>query len=123
MTATIENYLEAILIISKESGAARSVDIARFLNVSKPTVHKATHYLKENGLIFQEPYGGLSLTENGLKEARRVYKRHEMLKRFLTEVLNVSEDAAERDACRMEHAVSAETIGKIEGYLKKNEDK
>jgi len=118
MTATIEDYLEAILILSDEDGEARSVDVANFLRVSKPTVHKTTHYLKEQGLIVQRPYGGLILTDEGRAQSKRVLAKHETLKRFLTEVLQVAEQTAEADACRMEHAVSAETLKKIKEYMK-----
>lgn len=113
LSPATENYIEAILILSKNTGCARSIDIAKLLNVSKPTVHKATHALKDQGLISQQPYGDISLTPAGEAAAKNVLIRHEEIKKFLINVLKVDEETAEIDACKMEHAVSLETMQKI----------
>lgn len=96
----------------------RSIDIARALGVSRASVNKSLGFLKESGLIEHEHYGDVKLTEAGLRAARQVRARHNLLKLFLIDVLKVSPDTAEQDACRMEHAISRETVDKLEQYLK-----
>ncbi len=119
ISASKQDYLETILDFSSESGQARSIDIARTLGVSRASVNKSLGALKESGLVEHEHYGDIRLTEKGLKLARAVRARHNALKLFLTSVLGVEEETAERDACRMEHAISRETAAKLEDYLKK----
>lgn len=119
ISASKQDYLETILDFSSESGQARSIDIARTLGVSRASVNKSLGALKESGLVEHEHYGDIRLTEKGLKLARAVRARHNALKLFLTSVLGVDEETAERDACRMEHAISRETAAKLEDYLKK----
>ncbi len=119
ISASKQDYLETILDFSAESGQARSIDIARTLGVSRASVNKSLGALKESGLVEHEHYGDIRLTETGLRMARAVRARHNALKLFLVSVLGVSEETAERDACRMEHAVSRETADKLEEYLKK----
>ena len=111
-----EMYLETIYLLEK-TGKIRSVDIARKLNVSKPSVNKAVNNLKELGYITQETYGDIHMSETGRAIAASIYDRHETLTRFLHEVLHVSFEVAENDACKMEHMVSEETLQKIKEYL------
>lgn len=104
-----ENYLEAILMIKKEKGYCRSIDVANLLNFSKPSVSVAMKNLRENGYITVEEEGHLVLTDKGHEIAVKVYERH----RFLTEWLmhiGVSPATASADACRMEHVISEETF-------------
>ena len=109
LTPSSEDYLEAIYRLADEHDAVRSVDIADHLNVSKASVNKAVHVLKDAGLIDHAHYGQIHLTEAGRKRAADISQRHRMLKRFLTEVLQIDEKTAEEDACRMEHAISEQT--------------
>jgi len=119
LSASKQDYLETILDFTAEAGQVRSIDIARALGVSRASVNKSLGVLKESGLIEHEHYGDVKLTEKGLKAARQVRSRHNTLKLFLTDVLAVSEEIAEQDACRMEHAICRETATKLEDYLKK----
>lgn len=112
-----EDYLEAMLLLSDDQDKVRSVDIADHLNVSKASVSKAIGILKQSGLINHDYYGLIHLTPEGKIRAREIMQRHTMLKRFLTEVLHIDEETAERDACKMEHAISAETKEKWLQYL------
>lgn len=112
LTPSSEDYLEAILELSNQDNTVRSVDIASHLQVSKASVNKAMGVLRDMGLIEQAHYGQIHLTEQGHTRAREVLHRHTMLKRFLTEILHISDETAERDACRMEHAISDETRNK-----------
>lgn len=113
-----EMYLETILLLEK-NGKVRSVDIAKNLNVSKPSVNKAMNVLKEMGFVTQETYGEVHLTEAGRQKASDVYNRHEILCDFLEGVLHVSRENAENDACKIEHVVCDETINKIKEFMKK----
>ena len=104
-----EDYLETILLLEAD-GKVRSVDIARHMEVSKPSVNKAMHVLKEKGYIRQETYGAVELTEEGRKVAQAVYERHSTIFSFFSDVLKVSPENAEKDACRVEHVISNETF-------------
>lgn len=119
MTASAEDYLEAIFILSKREGDARVrvTDLASFLTVSKPSVTRAVGMLKEKGFLEHEAYGGIVLTPAGESCAANVLRRHKMIKRFLVHTLGVSAENAESDACRMEHILSAETVEKMYAYL------
>lgn len=121
ISASLEDYLEAVYILQKEEKPVRVTDIAAFLGISKPSVHKAMGALKESGYICHESYKEITLTEKGCEKARQVLGRHELLKDFLANTLGVSDETAEKDACRMEHVVSGETIEKLAGYLKPRE--
>jgi len=114
-----EDYLEAILDISKTSPEVRSIDIANKLNVSRPSVNRAIGKLKDQGFIEQEPYGSITLTESGEQRAMQVRQRHSLISGFLTNVLGVNPKVAEEDACKMEHEISDETIIKLAEYYYK----
>ena len=116
MTTSLEDYLEEIHILIRESGAARVRDVAKGLNVKMPSVVKAIAELKKLGLVTQEPYGNIELTEKGTRVAALVLGRHVVLKAFLLK-LGVSERTAEKDACLMEHILSAETMERVQEFL------
>lgn len=111
--------METIYYLQKVKSEIRITDLAEELNVSKPSVNRAINTLKESNLVTHEHYGVLSLTKEGEDIAKDVAGRHELLKKFLTEVLDISENTAEKDACAMEHVVSPDTLEKLRGYLKK----
>lgn len=112
-----ENYLEVILEIEREQQVVRSVEIARRVGVSRASVSKALGVLRELGFVEPSYYGDVVLTEAGRARALAIRRRHELLTRYLRDVLGVSSDVAEHDACRIEHVVSEELIGVIERYL------
>jgi DtxR family Mn-dependent transcriptional regulator len=118
VTTSSEDYLETILLLSKDDGSVRSVDVANSKQVSRASVNKALGVLKEKGLISQQKYGTVSLTGEGIRVANAVMQRHTMLKGFLTDVLGVKPETAEKDACRMEHAVSGETMDRLERFMR-----
>ena len=115
---TNEMYLEVILELS-ENGPVRSVDIAKKMGVTKPSVNKAMHSLKEHGYILKERYGSITLTPKGYEIAAEIASRHTLLRRFLIEVLGCDEKTADTDACLMEHVLSAESVEKWHEYMKK----
>ena len=122
ITSSSQDYLETLLHLSENDASVRSVDVANALQVSRASVNKAMGVLKERGLILQEKYGTVSLTEEGKKAANAVIKRHNTLKNFLTDILCVGAEAAEHDACRMEHVISLETLEKLEQFMHKQKD-
>lgn len=113
-----ENYLETILMLKEKQGAVRSIDIARTLSFSKPSVSRAVGILKEDGYITIEQGGEIELTEKGKEKAASIYERHQLLTKFLQKVADVSEAVAEEDACRMEHILSDEVFQGIKRFMK-----
>lgn len=112
-----EDYLETILILHKNTGFVRSIDIANELSYSKPSVSRAVGILKNDGYITVEPNGQIILTDSGMTKAEQVYERHLMLRKFLTDILGVSAENSEQDACRMEHILSNETYEKLKCFV------
>jgi len=119
LSANMEDYVEAVLFCANEQGLARVSDIRDLLGVKTPSVTGAMKLLAENGYVVHEPYGGIKLTAKGRRAAEDVKKRHAILSRFLTQVLGVNPKTADMDACKMEHAVSKETLEKLHAYLHK----
>lgn len=117
LTASLEDYLEAIYILCQKEQHAHLTDIATQLKLSKPSAHRAVSQLRDAGMVMQEPYGQITLTELGHRHARSVLRRHMLVKRFLTQVLHVEESVAEDEACQIEHALSRETTNKLAEYL------
>lgn len=112
-----ENYLEAILILGREKGAVRSIDLANYMDFTKASVSRAVSILKKGGYLVMEDNGNLVLTEKGQETAELVYERHCIITRFLEEALQVSKETAEQDACRIEHIISEETFEQIKLWL------
>ncbi|MCD8047228.1 MAG: metal-dependent transcriptional regulator [Clostridiales bacterium] len=113
---SVENYLEAILMIQLEKGSARSIDVAHKLEFSKPSVSRAMSLLRENGYITMGKDGLLELTDTGREIAEAIYERHVLFSRWLV-FLGVPADVAAGDACRMEHDVSPVTFEKLKEYI------
>ena len=113
VTATLENYLEAISRITLEKGVARVRDIATALSVHKSTVTAALKSLAEKGLVNYEPYEVTTLTARGRRVALEVARRHEVIRRFLREVLLADNEAAEANACRMEHVMDKDILHRL----------
>lgn len=113
-----ENYLEAIFNIRKRTGTCRSVDVARELGFSKPSVSIMMRELRENGFIEIDDANDISLTASGMKIALSISERHEIISRTLI-MLGVPEDIALNDACKIEHDLSAVSFEKIKEYYNK----
>jgi len=113
LSNSLEDYIEAIYLISLEKKVVRVKEIARFLNVKMPSVVDAISKLKERGLVIHEKYGYLNLTKKGLDTAKIIYKKHEELNRFLNQFLGMDEATSEKDACGIEHCISKRTLEKI----------
>ena len=111
-----EDYLEAILMIKKRSGNVRSIDVARELSFSKPSVSVAMKNLKTSNYITVDKNGFINLTEAGQEIADKIYERHTFLTNWLTS-LGVDPEVAAEDACKMEHAISSESFSAIKKFV------
>lgn len=122
LTPAMEDYLEAVLIVAKKQVEVRSVDIARQLNVSKPSVWRAMTVLKDGGFLTTDDRGFLWLTDLGQKTAKKIYERH----CFFTDRLiaaGIDPEQAEKEACRMEHGISAESFEKLKQSMERQDKK
>lgn len=119
MTQSLEDYLETIYRLITENRVAQVRDIAKSLGVTMPSVVKAIRELMKLGLVTHEPYGGVDLTAKGKRVAKSVLSRHRLLTSFLMK-LGVGQRMADRDACLMEHILSAETMDKIRIFTDKH---
>jgi len=113
---SIEDYLEAILMLSKNKSDIRSIDIANEMSYSKPSVSVAMKNLKKRNYITVSEEGFIRLTEDGKKIAETVYERHDILSKWLIS-LGVEPKTALEDACKMEHDMSEESFEAIKKYL------
>jgi len=119
LSSNMEDYLEAISFCADDKGVAHVSSIRDMLGVKTPSVTGAVKALAEAGYVKHEPYSGIILTAKGRRAAEDVKKRHAILSRFLTQVLGVNPKTADIDACKMEHAVSKETLEKLHAHLHK----
>ena len=117
-----ENYLETILILSKQNKFVRSVDIADKMNFSKPSVSRAISVLKNKKLIFVDKTGFIILTKEGEEIAKQIYEKHCFLTDFF-KFLGVEEEVAKKDACKVEHAMSQETFEKLKVFFSNLKEK
>ncbi len=117
LTPSIEDYLEAIYVLDQDARGVRSVDVADKLRVAKPSVNRALKSLVEGGLIEQERYSVIYLTEQGKEQAKKILHRHTVIKRFLTEVLGLSDERAEDEACKIEHVVCENTVERLSDHV------
>lgn len=112
LRASGEDYLEAILVLHKKMGMVRSVDVARHLEVTKPSVCHAVATLRDGGFLTMDEDYSLHLTDVGREVAEKIYERH----CFFTEQLiaaGVDPRTAEADACRIEHIISDESFSRL----------
>ena len=116
-----EDYIETIYRIKKDKGIVFSIDVAKELGYSRPSVSRAMGILKDEGLITMDALSKeINLTEQGRKKAVEIYDKHKTLTSFLQKVAGVSEKIAETDACRIEHIISASTFRGIKNFMKSN---
>lgn len=116
LTQSLEDYLEAILYIEKEKRVARVKDIAGALKVQMPSVTGAVRILKEKGLVDYEKNSYITLTPSGMKIAKSIYNKHQIVQRFLAEILMVKSDEAEEIACQIEHAMPGSIAARLESF-------
>ncbi len=111
-----EMYLETIHILLKKNGTVRAIDVCEHMGYSKPSVSRAMGILKNAGLISVDSHGNITLTDEGLAIANKMYERHTLLTAFLT-ALGVDEVTAADDACRIEHHISEASFEAIKRFV------
>jgi len=116
-SASMEDYLETVAMLRNEGKVVRVKQIGQAMGVKMPSVTAALKRLSEEGLVKHERYGYVELTAKGGKAAKEIFHRHEVLRRFLTEVLNIDAQIAQEDACKMEHAISSITLGRLSKFM------
>lgn len=114
-----EMYLETILVLSRENGQVRRIDIAGELDVSRPSVTTAIKSLRAKGYVYDDAFGNIYLTEDGRKLAETIYEKHHLLTRLLMHI-GADPAEAENNACRMEHVVSDELTEIIRRFVEEN---
>ncbi len=114
-----ENYLEAILMLKNKNGSVRSIDIANYLNFTKPSVSVAMKSFRKEGYITVDADGGILLTEKGLAIAEKMFERHQIIAKALM-ALGVDEKTAYEDSCKIEHDISSLSFEKIKEHLTKH---
>ena len=107
-----EDYLEAVLILQKKNGMVRSVDLARHMGFSKPSISHAVGVLKNGGFLTVDEKGFLHLTDIGKEVSEKIYERHQFFTEWFVYV-GVDRETAEQDACQIEHVISDESFQKI----------
>ena len=110
--ASGEDYLEAVLILGQRMGQVRAIDVAQYLGFAKTSVSHGLRLLRQGGFLTRDAGGYLYLTEVGRETAEKIYAKHRFFTQWLIEA-GVAPDTAEKDACRMEHAISEESFRKL----------
>ncbi len=111
-----EMYLETIFVLSQKKSSVRSIDIAEHMNYSKPSVSRAVGNLKRANYISVDKDGYITLTDDGLALAQKIYERHTILSKVLM-MLGIDEETASEDACRIEHVISEKSFKTIKKYV------
>jgi DtxR family Mn-dependent transcriptional regulator len=117
LTSNMEDYMEAIAMLSEANKVVRVKDIAKQLSIKMPSVSAALDKLKDLGLIEYEKYGFIELTEEGEKVAQQVCMRHSCLSEFFEKVLRMDRDEADQEACKVEHDIMPSTCARIKKFL------
>ncbi len=117
LSESLEDYLETILHLQDMNVVARSKDIAMKLGVQRGSVTGMLKNLSQKGFVNYEPYGFITLTPEGKKIAVEIKRRHIIIKDFLSRVLQIEEDKADRTACRMEHVMDKPTVNKLVNFI------
>ena len=108
-----EDYLEAVLMLQQKHGMVRSIDLARHMGYSKPSISHAVGVLRDGGFLTVDPGGFLLLTDIGREVAEKIYERHHFFTQWLIGA-GIDPETAEQDACRMEHGISQKSFEKIQ---------
>ena len=119
LTHSLEEYLKTMYILQNTEKHIRVTDIAKKLNITKPSVNRGIKNLKELELIKYEVYGDILLTESGKKTAEQIIKKQDVLELFLIQILNLPKEIAQKDAATMKNAISNETELELEKYIYK----
>jgi len=116
LSASLEDYLEAILNVADDSGIARSKDIAASLGVAKPSVTGALKLLSKKELVNYKPYGCVTFTQKGVAQAAKVAKKHDIIESFFMDILGVGHAVAHPAACKAEHLLSPAIVSRMGNF-------
>ena len=116
-----EMYIESIYVLSQKMSHVRSLDVAEYMNYSKPSVSRAVGLLKSGGYVNVDEDGHLTLTELGVEIAEKIYERHTVITALLVG-LGVDPETASEDACKIEHAISDASFEAIKRFAKDTEE-
>ena len=116
LSQSLEDYLETIYTEVQSKNCAKVTDIATLLNVRKASVTGALNTLSEKGYINYTPYSVITLTKKGEETAQKILLRHKVMTNFLKNILNLSEEEATENACRMEHIMTEEMFSRIHSF-------
>ncbi len=119
LSQSLEDYLEAIYLISKINKVIRVKDVVAKMKVKTASVIGALKKLVTKGFIEHERYGYIELTEEGIDKAIKIYEKHSMLLYFINDILGVEKNIAEKDACNIEHFISDQTFDELINFVKK----
>ncbi len=117
LTPSMEDYLKTIHALEISRGFVRVKDIANELEISPPSVSGALNNLKNQGLVHHPRYELVGLTVEGVLIAEQIQRRHRVIREFLSRILRIEPEIAEKDACSMEHSVSPETVEGLIAFL------
>jgi DtxR family transcriptional regulator, Mn-dependent transcriptional regulator len=118
LSSNMEDYLETIAALKKTNDVVRVRDISRLLNVKSSSVNSALRTLSKKGLVKHEKYGFINLTPQGEAIAQKIQSKHDILLKFLTKILNINDETAIQDACKMEHVISSQTFNRLTKFIK-----
>ena len=119
LTNSQEEYLKTIYLLEKNKQKVRVTDIAKKMNITKPSVNKALKILKELQLINYEVYGDINLTKDGQEQAKEIIKKQDILETFLIGILEIEKEQAQEEAKAIKYAMSKESIDKLDIYITK----
>lgn len=119
MTNSQEEYIKTIYILERNKEKVRVTDIAKKLNITKPSVNKAIKNLKDLELVDYEVYGNITLTKKGIEQAKEILKKQDILETFLIGILDIEKGQAEKEAKLMKNVMSKESIDKMDNYISK----
>ena len=117
LTSVMEDYLEAIVELDEDKKAVRVKDIAKRMAVKMPSVSSMLKTLNDRGLVNYEKYEYVELTKDGADIGREMRRRHDILLRFLTDILNIEFEIADEEACKMEHTLSHSTLESLVSFM------
>lgn len=117
VSASLEDYLEAIYILEQKYRVARAKDIADYMHVQRASVTGALKALSVRGLVYYTPYSYVTLTAEGKKIAEEILYRHRILKEFFSKILKLDPEESEQNACRIEHAIQPHAVERLVKFL------
>ncbi len=117
LSESLEDYLETILDLQNTHKVARSKDIAKKMGIKRGSVTSMLKNLANKSLINYEPYGFITLTNDGKKIAQEIKRRHTVIKDFLFRVLQIDDEKADTTACRMEHTMDTPTVDMLVKFI------